>query len=485
MAGSLMIDGSLDSRIFSLDDQTAFAKLSSDFNPMHLDRSFARRTQVGAPVVHGIHNLAWAANSVLEAFPIKVANIRARFLQPLYLEEQATIRIRNRTDRGIEFEVVAADTAVASIRLSTEPGKSGAAAPLAGSAPLQMSEPADLRFEQLTGRTGSVAIADGDAGALFPALMDAIGLSGIKALLATSQIVGMACPGLHSLFAGLDINFDTTDDQEPALAYAVRKVDPRFRSLQIEVSGYGAMGRLDAFARLPPPSQAAMGEVSARIAGNPFAGQKSLVVGGSRGLGEVTAKIVAAGGGHSIITYSESRHEAERVSAEILDRGGRCEIMPYDALAEASAQLQKLGTVDCVYYFATPKIFQRKSALYEPARLRTFLEFYADGFFDLCRALLRDCSGKIAVFYPSTVAIDQESEATTEYAMAKIAGETLAAYLDQFMPNMRVVSRRLPRILTDQTATVGVASTDSALDVMLPIVYEVQQLARSKPPSPG
>jgi len=480
-----MTDGALASRTFSLDDQTAFAKLSSDFNPMHLDRSFARRTQVGAPVVHGIHNLAWAANAVLRVFPIKVANIRARFLQPLYLDEQATIRIRNRTDRRIEFEVVAAGTAVASIKLSSEPGKSVIGAPLARSAPLQMSEPANLRFEELADQTGTVAIADGDIRLLFPALMDAIGLSGLTALLATSQIVGMACPGLHSLFGGLDINFDAENNQETALAYAVRKTDPRFRSLQIDISGYGAVGRLDTFARPPPPSQAGMDEISARLTGNPFAGQRSLIVGGSRGLGEVTAKIVAAGGGHSIITYREGRHEAECVSADILSCGGRCEILPYDALAEANKQLQELGRVDCVYYFATPKIFQRKSALYEPARLRTFLNFYADGFFNLCNALVPDGPAKLAVFYPSTVAIDQESDATTEYAMAKIAGETLAACLNQFMSNIAVVSRRLPRILTDQTATVGVASTASALDEMLPIVYEVQQLARSEPVPSG
>ena len=123
--------------------------------------------------------------------------------------------------------------------------------------------------------------------------------------------------------------------------------------------------------------------------------------------------------------------------------------------------------------------------MYEPEKLRTFLKFYADGFFNLCSALARGGSAKLAMFYPSTVAIDQMSDATTEYAMAKIAGEVLAASLNQFMPNIHVVSRRLPRILTDQTATVGVASADSALDVMLPIVYEVQQSARSGPLPPG
>jgi len=209
------------------------------------------------------------------------------------------------------------------------------------------------------------------------------------------------------------------------------------------------------------------------------------VIGGSRGLGEVTAKIVAAGGGHPIITYKESAREAERVAADIAAAGGQCDIMRYDALSPAREQLAKLEAIDCCYYFATPKIFLRKSAVYEPERLRGFLSFYADGFFDLCSALTSAASRKIAVFYPSTAAIDEALGTTAEYAMAKAAGETLANYLNQFMSNIQVLCRRLPRILTDQTATVGVASTDNALDVMLPIVYEVQAIGRREPAPPG
>jgi hypothetical protein len=41
-------------------------------------------------------------------------------------------------------------------------------------------------------------------------------------------------------------------------------------------------------------------------------------------------------------------------------------------------------------------------------------------------ALAHDRSGKIATFYPSSVAIDEAASATAEYAMAKIAGEILA-----------------------------------------------------------
>ncbi len=477
-----MTDEPLASRSFSPDDQVAFARLSSDWNPMHLDQAFARRTQFGAPVVHGIHTLAWAANVLLARFPTKIATIRARFPQPLYLDEPATISVRARTDTRIEFEVVAANTVIAHARLSTAPGNSVAEnARLAASNPVQLAQPADLRFEQLANQAGAVATGDGHAKALFPALTESIGLPAVKALLATSQIVGMACPGLHSLFAGLEVSCEPEGDREGVLAYAVRKVDARFRSLQIDVSGSGITGRLDAFARPAPPSQAAMVEISPRVAGAPFAGQKSLIVGGSRGLGEVTAKIVAAGGGHAIITYHESPRDAERVATEILRPGGRCEILRYDAASPANEQLHELGAIDCCYYFATPRIFQRKSALYEPEKLRTFLRIYADGFFDLCTALAHDGSRKVAVFYPSTVAIDQTLGTTAEYAMAKAAGEILANYVREFMPNIQVLHRRLPRILTDQTAMVGVASADNALDVMLPIVYDVQQMARPIP----
>ena len=51
-------------RTFTADDQTRFAQVSGDYNPMHMDALQARRTQAGAPVVHGIHLLLWALKPV-------------------------------------------------------------------------------------------------------------------------------------------------------------------------------------------------------------------------------------------------------------------------------------------------------------------------------------------------------------------------------------------------------------------------------------
>jgi hypothetical protein len=468
-------------RAFTLEDQFAFARLSLDWNPMHLDANFARRTQAGAPLVHGIHNLLWTMDTVLRSFPLDVRNIKARFQQPLFPGEIARIEIRSRTQTAVNIEVVAAGTLIAAIRLSSEPGKlSGSSARQIALAPQPIAVPVDVPFEQLANQTGAVAAGAGDdeIRALFPALSDSIGTAAVHALLAASQIVGMACPGLHSLFAGLDVSRDPASDGERSLRYAVGKTDARFRSLQIDVAGSGIVGRLDAFARPAPPAQAAISAASARVAQGAFAGQSALIIGGSRGLGEVTAKILAAGGGYPVITYREGQREAEAVAAEIRVAGGHCDVVRYDALEPAAGQLDGIRAVDGCYYFATARIFQRKSALYEPEKLRTFLSYYADGFHDLCTTLAQNRSGRIGIFYPSTVAIDEAVAGAAEYAMAKSAGEILAKYINVFLPQVQVISRRLPRIMTDQTATIGVASTHDALDVMLPIVYEVQQIAR-------
>ncbi len=468
-------------RAFTAGDQREFAQVSGDLNPMHLDADFARRTQMGAPVVHGIHHLLWALDAALPSNPFDIGNLKVRFQQPLYLNETAELRITGRTESALSLEVTTAGIVIATIKLSSQPGKlAGFAARAVTASPQQLSTPADLPFAQMAKQAGAVAAPARDDGlrAHFPALSHAAGVATVRALLATSQVVGMACPGLHSLFAGLDVSRDAASGDDGTLRYAVTKTDARFRSLRIDVAGCGMSGRLDAFARLAPPRQPDMAAVSARVRAGAFDGQRALIVGGSRGLGEVTAKIIAAGGGYPLITYRDGRQQAERIAAEISQAGGSCDIIRYDALTPAADQLSGTSAIESCYYFATARIFQRKQAeAYAPDRLRTHLAYYVDAFHELCMTLTSRASGSIAVFYPSTVAIDEETSGIAEYAMAKAAGEMLARHLNASLPNIRIVSRRLPRILTDQTATIGVASAHDALDVLLPIVYEVQGIA--------
>jgi acyl dehydratase len=53
-------------RAFTSDDQLAFAKLSGDHNPLHVDPVMARRLLFGRQVVHGLHALLWSADECLK-----------------------------------------------------------------------------------------------------------------------------------------------------------------------------------------------------------------------------------------------------------------------------------------------------------------------------------------------------------------------------------------------------------------------------------
>ena len=51
---------------FTFENQLRFAKLSGDYNPLHVDKIAARRMIFGMPIVHGIHALLWALDRWLQ-----------------------------------------------------------------------------------------------------------------------------------------------------------------------------------------------------------------------------------------------------------------------------------------------------------------------------------------------------------------------------------------------------------------------------------
>ena len=53
-------------RAFAPSDQLAFSELSGDVNPLHMDPVYARRTQLGAAAVHGVHAALWALEELTQ-----------------------------------------------------------------------------------------------------------------------------------------------------------------------------------------------------------------------------------------------------------------------------------------------------------------------------------------------------------------------------------------------------------------------------------
>ncbi len=467
-------------RTFTEADQVRFAALSGDRNPMHLDATLARRTQAGAPVVHGVHLLIWGLDALARAEPElpPVRRLRAHFKRFAAVDETVAAAA-TRTEAGVRLDFMAAGVTAAQLLVDFGATDRTIEAP-SGSAIPAPTEAVDLAFDAMAGMSGRLAFASKPEtiAEVFPAASGWLGPRRVAALAATTLLVGMVCPGLHSIYGGLTVEACDEPVPEDRLCFRVVATEPRFRSVRMTVAGGGVAGAVESYARMPPAAQASARELAEAVEPGEFAGATALVIGGSRGLGEVTAKLLAAGGARVAISYRVGGTEAEAVAQEIRSAGGACETLAYDVSLPAERQLAGLADRPThAYYFATPTIFRAQSALFARARLDAFLSVYVDGFLNLAQAL-RARRSEVSLFYPSSVYVSERPRGMLEYAMAKAAGETLCVEMNQAWPPLHVTVDRLPRLPTDQTASVIRTSLPSPASCLLPVVRETQSWPR-------
>lgn len=466
-------------RIFSAEDQDEFARLSGDRNPMHMDALAARRTQAGAPVVHGMHLLLWSLNSVLHEHPELrgVARIRAQFQKFVLVGEPVAVEmvsIKANTARWVvSVDGAARCKFVVNFAPEAQELHGGGAADASEESADAPTAANELSFADLTDRTGSIRISSATTEGfvrMYAAAAEGIGALRMASLAASSTLVGMVCPGLHSIYGELTVDAAPLEGSRSALRYRVVETDERFRTVSMEISGGGWTGNVEAFLRTPPVSQPGMDALRGHFAPGEFSGVRALIVGGSRGLGEVTAKLLAAGGAQTWITYRSGKADAENVAEEIVGAGGSCQTVQWDATQAPEQLLEQMSEAPThVYYFATPTIFRPQARVYQPERLRQFLDVYVDGFWDLVQAVrVKNPTGMF--YYPSSVSVSERPAGMTEYTMAKAAGEILCADINEQLAPTRVVMTRLPRLATDQTASVTAVETESAVDVIAGVI---------------
>jgi acyl dehydratase len=469
-------------RLFTEADQMRFARLSGDWNPMYMDPIAARRTQAGAPVVHGVHLLLWALDALIAAGIIRgsIASIQVTFSKFVFLSTQAELAVVRPAPETVEVTVSASGVAVATITVNL--GDPTTAAIEQADAPSALTDgqtPNSPPLASVAGQHGwiepqanVIAIAG-----MFPAVSAGIGAGRVGAIALTSRLVGMLYPGLHSVFGSLDLSLGAPG-QRPGLGFRVIMANARTRLLRISIAGSGIAGTVVALARHDAVSQRNIADIAHVVADNEFAHAVVLVAGGSRGLGALTAKIIAAGGGRVIVTYASGRADAEKLTAEIEDFVGSpvCTPLRYDATLDAAAQLGTIGRmVTHIYHFVTPRIHRQKPSLFDTALFSEFTRAYLTSFHDLCGTLQRQAEHRMVAFFPSSAFIEPgRPRDMIEYVMTKAAGELLCDEMSRTEGYPRVLSHRLPRMLTDQTATLAKVVTEDAFQIMLPVVRSIQ-----------
>src|SRR5262249_26257100 len=150
--------------------------------------------------------------------------------------------------------------------------------------------------------------------------------------------------------------------------------------VRLKLAGAGADGEATALFRPDPVIQPSSAELALRVDAGEFSGQHALVIGGSRGLGEVAAKLLSLGGARVAITVARGRADAERVCADIAASGGECSALHFDVLdppaALPSGQLPSEFRPTHLYYFATPSIQIVKGRPFDAAQFRDYCDYY-------------------------------------------------------------------------------------------------------------
>jgi NADP-dependent 3-hydroxy acid dehydrogenase YdfG len=469
-------------RVFTSDDQLAFAKLSGDYNPLHLDPVLARRLLFGRQIVHGMHALLWSLDDHLKSLTqhLELRTVKANFQAGIGVGQTVRCMVILQDEYRVAFQLETDSKPAAWIDITWGPLRHHQT----GTLPMMSAEPEECRersMEEVATASGHTALYfNGDhAGGLFPNLIRVLPPMQLAALLATTRLVGMECPGHHSIYSSLDLTFFVDTAGNPNLNYQVTDCNKRLALVSMDVDAPGMKGQVKAFLRPKPQRQAAFADVSLQVESEEFSAQQALIVGGSRGLGEVTAKLLAAGGAEVILTYYRGQQDAQRIVDEIVSHGANADCLLLNVLDPSQGlpcRIANRSKPIYLYYFATPFIFGAAKGKFSPQRFAIFSEYYITGFLRTVQALAEPTTGLQKVFYPSSTAIDELPLDMGEYAAAKMAGEIVCDFLQKAHSGLAIHKPRLPRVATDQTVSLLPVSNQEPVPVLLSNLRYLRQM---------
>lgn len=450
-------------RVFSSDDQQSFARLAGDWNPIHLDPLAARRSPFGRPIVHGIHTLLWALD-VKGPESVAITKLTATFPKPAYVGEVVNLEVTRLDELSYTFTAHSGPNQVlkAAVEYDYDDSSTGVVDDVWSAA-----HPDDLDESALVDVSGDVPlqVERSRCQRLFPQLAHRLRLDDLALVLSTSRIVGMFCPGLYSLFSSLTVA--PGNDDADRVHYELADFDDRFARCTVTASGAGKDAKISAFLRPRPTEQPSMHEISAAVPPSRFSGTRALVIGGSRGLGEVSAKVLAAGGADVAVTYHQGRDDAAALVNEITSGGGSATAIQLDVTAvdtQLPMPFQEAPTL--LLYFATPPIFVGSRTAESPELLERFLTFYRTAFERIVDFYA--AAGTETFYAPSSVAVEDPPPDMREYAEAKRQQEEWSTQaVDASNGDLRIVTTRLPRVATDQTASNMPVDNADALTLMI------------------
>lgn len=479
----------------------AFAELSGDYNSMHMNPEVARKSRYRQRVVHGMLPFSFLQllNRVFDA-GVEFTKLNTRFRKPIFIGDTLTMEVGFSESGGEKsYEAVWSkkddDSVVikssGAFRLYRESGETGDGP--GGFLRSDLDEAKhlikdlDQKEERLAFRVSNEAKRDYSV-RIFQAGLedDSVDIkpgNNLVAVLMLSTLVGMRLPGRYAIFTRFDIELseDVRPGQDVELVGQVTKASEATELMEAAISLEGdetlATGRIEVALNPPPKTMLSSEQIRKDFSHLNLTGKVVVITGASRGIGETTAKLLAALGAKVVVNYYRGEADAQAIVQDIQSGGADALALQCDVTDDESVKdminraMNAFGRLDILVNNAVRDFSPKNITELEWSDFVGEFDVSIKGLHACCREVIpifkQNGGGKIINL--STVAVDNPVAGQSRYITAKSAvvgyTKSLAKELLKFNIQANLV---VPNM------------TDTDLVSVLPTMYR-DKIAQSRP----
>ncbi len=439
----MKINKSFDSKLIN-----NFCKLSGDYNPIHTNSNYSSKK-----IIHGIAIVLSALENLDHRYNA-ISSIDVKFLNFLNINEKIIFKYKKKNNNLI-IEGSSLNLDIINIKLSFFEKNNfldrknfftNGIPPKSKVLEFKNSDKKKLHSLPLFLSNSKLKL-------IYPKFNKSFNSNIISALLCLTRIVGMKIPGLYSIFSGFKLNFSKDFIADNKLNYQIADFDKRWNLIKIKLFNKFTNGEILAFERPKPVIQPSYKTIKSKIKKLNFKNKKILVIGGSSGIGEIFVKILSFYGADLTFTYLKNIENSKRIKKECKNKK-----INYFKLDINHTYLKKLSSVikkekfDQIYYFATPKIFNKESININVSVFDEFYKFYVFEILKILNLVDNITPKKITFLLASTVASTENFNNLKEYILIKSFSEKI--FKLNIFSNIKTKIYNFKRVKTDQTSSI-------------------------------
>ncbi len=470
---------------YSTLNQKKFSYISKDFNPIHFDKLEARKLLFGKEIVHGINILLTGLNFLYRKKDIRRAlRIECNFFEPLFLEQKVDFFLSFKSKNRIEISVKHKKNILCKFIIYFNSNYKAVSENSNQSIFVKKIERVKIKklydnncLIHKKNRNFKVNSKNFNFGFNFPNLKSKFNLAEIKEILCLSYFVGMICPGKNSLISKIEINFqpnfDSKKNNHKYLNFRLMRFLKAFNQLNLNFNGK-INGNILAYKYTSPNKYnfKDLKKFSSIKLTDTLKKKKSLVLGGSRGLGEITSKFLILQKCMTYVSYNVGIKDIEKIKKQIDQKYSPfLKFLKLDIFDKKIEKIiDKYKNIDYLFYFASPKILGTSNGKFSKSMFKEYIKFYLHSFKKICAILNKTSKKNIKVFYPSTIFISNKNQNFQEYVLAKRLAENELTKFQKKLKKIKIIIYRLPEMNTEQNSKIIGKNDINNFDILIPLI---------------